>query len=118
MKRPRRNHSAAFKARIAKEAMRGVKAITEIAQENNLHPTQISSWKKELEENMTLIFERKNGVDEKKRQLEDQCARLERKVGQLVVEKEFLEKSAISWESPAKGATREPARKTQCAPTM
>jgi transposase len=92
MKRPRRNHSATFKARIAKEAIRGVKTITEIAQENSLHPTQISSWKKELEDNMPKIFDRKNGVDEKQRHLEDQCARLERKVGQLVVEKEFLEK--------------------------
>lgn len=92
MKKPRRNHSATFKARIAKEAIRGVKTVAEIARENNLHPSQVTNWKKELEENMALLFERKNGVDDEKRGLEKQCARLERKVGQLVIEKEWLEK--------------------------
>ena len=92
MKRSRRNHSAAFKARLAKETLRGVKTVVEIARENKLHPAQVSAWKKEVEDNLPLLFERKNGVDEEKRDLEDQCARLERKVGQLVIEKEFLEK--------------------------
>jgi len=92
MKRPRRNHSAAFKARIAKEAIKGVKTIAEIAQENNLHPVQVSGWKKELEDNMQLLFARKNGVNEEQKKLERHCEQLERKVGQLVIEKEFLEK--------------------------
>ena len=92
MKRPRRNHSPAFKARIAKEAIKSIKTIAEIAQENELHPVQVSGWKKELEENMEQIFVRKNGVDEEKRALESHCEKLERKVGQLVIEKEFLEK--------------------------
>jgi hypothetical protein len=38
------------------------------------------------------LFERKNCADEERRQLEERCARLERKLGQLVIEKEFLEK--------------------------
>ena len=92
MKKPRRNHSAAFKARIAKEALRGVKTITEIAQENELHSVQVSQWKKELEENMPLLFERKNVADESKAKLEKHCERLERRLGQEIVEKEFLEK--------------------------
>ena len=92
MKRSRRNHSAAFKARLAKETLRGVKTVVEIARENNLHPAQVSAWKREVEENLPLLFERKNGVDQEKRDIEDHCARLERKVGQLVIEKEFLEK--------------------------
>lgn len=92
MKRPRRNHSAEFKARIAREAIRGVETITEIARRNNLHPVQVSGWKKELEEHMAVIFERKGAGDERLRGLEERCARAERKVGQLLVEKEFLEK--------------------------
>jgi transposase-like protein len=92
MKRPRRNHSAEFKARIAREAIRGVKTVTEIARENNLHPVQVSTWKKELEENMAAIFERKGAGDERYKEMEERCARMERKVGQLVVEKEFLQK--------------------------
>ena len=59
MKRTRRNHSAEFKARIAREALRGVKTVAEIARENSLHPVQVSGWKKELEENMSRLFERK-----------------------------------------------------------
>ena len=39
MKKPRRNHSASFKARVAMDALRGVKTVAEIAAENNLHPT-------------------------------------------------------------------------------
>lgn len=92
MKRTRRNHSAEFKARIAREAMRGVKTVTEIARDNNLHPVQVSGWKKELEENIPLLFERKGAGDDRLRELEDRCARMERKVGQLVIEKEFLQK--------------------------
>ena len=92
MKKPRRNHTAAFKARIAKEALRGVKTVAQIAQENELHPVQVSGWKKELETNMLSIFERKNGVDEEKKDLEKRCERLERKLGQVVVEKDWLEK--------------------------
>ena len=92
MKKPRRNHSAAFKARIARNAMKGAKTITEIARENELHPMQVSAWKKEAEENMESLFERKNASDDTGKKLEVHCERLERKVGQLVVEKEFLEK--------------------------
>ena len=92
MRRPRRNHSPAFKARIAKEALKGAKTISEIAQENDLHPVQVSTWKKELEERMAEIFERKNAVNHETVDLKQLCERLERKVGQLVIEKEFLEK--------------------------
>ncbi len=65
----------------------------------------MSAWKKELEERMAEIFDRKNAIDEAAQKQEKLTARLERKVGQLVIEKEFLEKSAISWGSiSAKGS--------------
>ena len=92
MKKPRRNHSALFKARIAKEALKGVKTVVQIAQENELHPVQVSGWKKDLETNMASLFERKNASDEEKKDLEQRCERLERKVGQLVIERDWLEK--------------------------
>lgn len=92
MKRTRRNHSAEFKARIAREALRGVKTVAEIARENNLHPVQVSGWKKDLEDHMVTIFERKGAADEQRREMEERCARMERKVGQLVVERDFLQK--------------------------
>ena len=95
MKRTRRNHSAEFKARIAREALRGVKTVAEIARDNSLHPVQVSGWKKELEENLSLLFERKGAGEERTRELGDRCSRLERKVGQLVIEKEFLQKKCV-----------------------
>ena len=74
MKRPRRNHSAEFKARIAREAMRGVETVTEIARKNNLHPVQVSEWKKQLEENIPLLFTRKGTTDDRVSELESRCA--------------------------------------------
>lgn len=92
MKQPRRNHSPAFKARIAKEALKGVKTIAQIAQENNLHPAQVTTWKKEMEENLHLLFERKNAVDHDQRALEKRCERVEQKLGQVIVERDWLVK--------------------------
>ena len=52
----------------------------------------MSAWKKELEDRMAEIFERKNAADEVAKKQERLTAQLERKVGRLVIEKEFLEK--------------------------
>ncbi|AKJ63982.1 Transposase [Kiritimatiella glycovorans] len=95
MKKPRRNHSAQFKARIAMEALRGIKTVAEIAAENNVHPTMVTRWKTELTEGAADLFERKNAPDLEKRGLEKNCERLERKVGQLVIEKEWMEKKCV-----------------------
>ena len=95
MKKPRRNHSASFKARVAMEAIRGVKTVAEIAAENNLHPTQVATWKTELAKGASDLFERKNAADHDRKAMEKGMERLERKVGQLVIEKEFLEKKCV-----------------------
>ena len=91
-KRKRRHLSAEFKARIAKEALEKEKTIQQIAQENDIAPAQVSSWKKELEERLAELFERKNNRADAARKEELRASRLERKVGQLLIEKEFLEK--------------------------
>ena len=95
MKKTRRNHSAAFKARIAREALRGVKTVAEIAQENELHPVQVSTWKKEAEDNLHRLFDRKNGRDEEAEHMEKRCLKAEQKLGQIMVEKEFLLKKCV-----------------------
>src|SRR2546425_10575781 len=51
MRKPRRNHSAAFKARVALEAIRGEKTVAEIAAHHEVHPNQVTSWKTQLLEN-------------------------------------------------------------------
>jgi transposase len=62
MKRKRRTHSPEFKARVAMEALKGIKPIHEIAADNEIHPVQVSRWKRELQERMSEVFERKNAV--------------------------------------------------------
>jgi transposase len=92
MKRKRRHLTAEFKARVAAEVLKGEKSILQIAQENDIAPTQVSTWKKELEDHMTSIFERKNAADQSAEKQERRASHLERKIGQLLIEKEFLKK--------------------------
>jgi transposase-like protein len=56
----RNSYSPEFKAKVALEAMRGLLTANEIASKFEVHPVQVSQWKKELAENMGSIFERKN----------------------------------------------------------
>ncbi len=57
MKAKRRRHDSAFKARVALEAMKEDKTIHQIAKENDVHPTQVTEWKKMLAENIAGVFE-------------------------------------------------------------
>lgn len=88
----RRTHSAEFKARIALEGLKEIKTLNQIAQEEGLHPAQVTAWKKELKERLPELFATKGSVSAEREQAERNQARLERKVGQLLIEKEFLEK--------------------------
>jgi transposase len=62
MKRKRRNHSPAFKAKVALEAAKEEKTLAELAQQYELHVNQISTWKQELLEGMSSLFEKEGGV--------------------------------------------------------
>ena len=92
MKNKRRVHSPEFKARIALEALKGIKPIHEIAADNEIHPVQVSQWKKELQERMADLFERKNARSDEAEKHQKQIERLEQKVGQVVVERDWLQK--------------------------
>ena len=94
MKRKRRKFSAEFKARVALEAIKSQKTINQIAQAEGVLPVQVSAWKKELQERMPEVFQSGAKEREEAEKAERDRARLERKVGQLTIEKEFLEKSA------------------------
>lgn len=90
MRQKRRTHSAQFKARVALEAIRGVKTVQQIASENQVHPVQVTQWKGRMLESASGVFEgAKKGVEG---QREEEKARLERKVGQLAVEVDWLKK--------------------------
>lgn len=87
MNKPRRNHSAAFKARVALEAIRGEKTVAQIAAHHEVQPNQVTMWKTQLLENAAGIFGgHALAVDGKERIRE-----LHEKIGELTVERDFLQ---------------------------
>lgn len=86
----RRKHSASFKAQVALEAIRGDMTVAEIAKKHNLHPGQIQAWKSEALSNLSSLFEKGSSPESSS---EEEAALLERKVGQLTIENDFLKKS-------------------------
>ena len=58
MKRKRRIFSDKFKAKIAIEAIKGIKTLSELATEYKIHPNQVSTWKKQLQMNAEVLFSR------------------------------------------------------------
>ncbi len=89
MKQNRRKHSSTFKAKVAMEALKGEETIAELAHRFEVHPTQIRKWKKSLSEGAAGIFgdsREQNRKDDK-----ELIAKLYQQIGQLKVEKDFLE---------------------------
>jgi transposase len=88
-RRPRRNHTAAFKAKLALAAIKGDRTLAELAVQFDVHPNQITSWKAQLEEGAADVFGPGGGngatppaVDVKS---------LHAKIGELTLENDFLE---------------------------
>jgi len=92
MNKKRRTHSAEFKARIALEAVKGLKTVQQIAADNHLHPVQVTQWKNQMVESASGVFARGRERDGQAAVSEEEKERLERKVGQLVVEVDWLKK--------------------------
>jgi len=82
-------YSSKFKSQIALEAIRGDKTIAQIASEHNLHPNQVSQWKKKLLQDASDVFATKKEKQAKEEYPQDD---LLRKIGQLNVEVDFLRK--------------------------
>ena len=85
MKRPRRNHSSAFKARVALEAMKEGQTLVELAEGFEVHPNQITEWKKQLLERAEEVF-----AKDKREGPGPDVKALHAKIGQLAMENDFL----------------------------
>ena len=90
MSKTRRNHSAAFKAKVALDAIKGDKTLSELAAQYSLHPTQIQTWKKKLLEGSKDIF---GSSDKVRKDTESEIKELHAKIGQLTMERDFLAKA-------------------------
>ena len=87
-KRPRRNHTPAFKAKVALAAIKGDRTLAQLAEQFDVHPNQVTSWKAQLEGGAADVFAPGGGapappaVDVKS---------LHAKIGELTLENDFLE---------------------------
>ena len=87
----RRNFTDQFKAKVALEALRGDRTIQEIATKHQLHPNQITQWRRQAIENLAKAFDDKAADAQVGREAE--VTKLHAKIGQLVVERDFLTKA-------------------------
>ncbi len=90
MSKKRRNHSAAFKASVAIEAIKGEQTLSELSARFGIHPTQIQQWKKQLVDGSTDIF---SSSDKERKQIEAEVKDLHAKIGQLTMERDFLSRA-------------------------
>lgn len=90
MRRKRRTFSDKFKAKVAIEAIRGVKTLAELATEYKVHPNQISDWKKQVLSNAQELFA--IGKKQKAKTEDELTSPLYEEIGRLKMDIKWLEK--------------------------
>lgn len=86
MARIYKKHGSSFKSKVALEALKGNRTVAELCQEYSVTSSQISAWKKQLEEGSEKIFE-----DNQKNNHKEEIDRLHRVIGQITAERDFLD---------------------------
>lgn len=89
MEKIRRCHTPAFKAKVALEAVKGLKTLSEISSEYGVHSVQVSRWKNELIESLPTIFTKDRSFED----WENEKNNLYRQIGEITVERDWLKKS-------------------------
>ena len=92
VKAKRKRHEPQFKARVALEAIKGIKTVQQIAQEFDVHPVQVSDWKKKLSEHASSVFD--TGKEREQVDFAEERTALHSKIGELSVQVDFLAKKS------------------------
>ena len=92
MKNKRKRHDSQLKARVALEALKGLKTVQQIAKEFSIHPGQVSDWKKLLSEQAGSVFE--GGKSRKVEDFDKEREGLHSKIGELTVQLDFVVKKS------------------------
>lgn len=88
----RKSHDKAFKAKVALDAMKEESTIQELARKYDIHPNQISQWKRQLVDSAPELFERANHKSDETRAAERREEMLLKAVGEMKIENDFLKK--------------------------
>jgi transposase len=88
----RRRFTAEFKAKVALEAIRGELTVSELARKHAIHPNLVAGWKRQATDGMAGVFDGKAGERDQAREAETR--ELHAKIGQLVIERDFLAKAS------------------------
>ncbi len=89
MRRPRRNHTAAFKAKVALAALKGDRTLAELAEKYDVHANQITQWKTQLLEGAIGVF--MSPAEKRGPEQGPSAKEMQAKIGQLALEVDFLE---------------------------
>ena len=90
-KTKRKHYTGAFKAKVGLEALMGIKTVGQIAREYQVHPVQVTQWKRIIRDRLPELFESPASVSEDSQQT---IAQLHEKIGQLSVELDWLKKKS------------------------
>ena len=92
MARTRRRFTGEFKAKVALEAIRGERTMAELAAKYEVHPNLVAQWKRQALEKLASVFDDK--AAERDGDHDAEIAKLHAKIGQLLVERDFLAKAS------------------------
>ena len=90
----RTRYSADFKAKVALEALRGELTTAQLAAKHGIHQTMVGEWKRQAMEGLTAVFAGKSAAQESAKSAEADVEKLHAKIGQLLVERDFLAKAS------------------------